>query len=64
MIENIENIRGAVGQARKMSVTEALETEKQQLEARLAEVNETLKIVREHPEIQKVIDAVSKHTRF
>lgn len=49
---------------KKPSVTEALEMEKKQLQARLDEINEVLGVLAQYPDIQKVIDVVSKHTRF
>ena len=55
---------GMPSQAIKPSVTEALEREKRGLLERLLDIEEALMVLREHPDIQKVIDVVSKHTRF
>lgn len=57
---------GAVlaGRAVRSSVTETLERERQQLVQRLADVDEALGVLKANPDVQKVIDVVSKHTRF
>lgn len=52
------------GRQIKPTVTESLEREKKSLLERLADIEEALAALRAHPEIQSVIDILSKHTRY
>lgn len=54
----------SAGRIVKPGVTEALEQEKKALQERLADIEEALTVLREYPDIQKVIDTLAKHTRF
>ncbi|GAG55139.1 unnamed protein product [marine sediment metagenome] len=42
------------------SLTEALKAQRNKAEAELAELNETIKLIESQPEIQKVLDALSR----
>jgi len=44
----------------KISMTTWLKTEKERLEGRLLEINETLKAMEDNPHIAEVIDKISK----
>lgn len=48
----------------KSTVTESLEREKKSLLERLDDIEKALAVLRAHPEVQVVIDTLSKHTRF
>jgi hypothetical protein len=54
----------SAGRMIKPSVTESLQREKTALLERLADIEEALAVLREYPDVQKVIDILSKHTRF
>lgn len=48
----------------RKSVTESLEQEKESLLKRVGQIDEALAVLKAHPDVQKVIDVLSKHTRF
>mgnify|MGYP003395116202 CR=1 FL=1 len=45
---------------RRSTISERLQTRKNQLEAELAEVNTTLTLLLENPKVQDIFDAMSK----
>ena len=55
---------GQMLQPRQLTITERLEQEKAVLESRVAEINEALSVLRDQPQIQRVIDIVTKVARY
>ena len=49
---------------KRLSVSENLQREKENLESRLKEINEVLKVLEQYPDMTRVIDIVSKFNRF
>ena len=55
---------GAMLSPRSLTITERLEQEKAVLEKRLEDLNEALTVLRETPQIQRVIDIVTRVARY
>lgn len=62
--ETLSTVAGLASRPVKPSVTEALERERKGLGERMAEIDEALAVLKQYPDVQKVIDTLSKHTRF
>ena len=59
-----EQPAGAMLVPRSLTITERLEQEKAVLELRLVEINEALSVLRDQPQIQRVIDVVTRVARY